>query len=135
MPTPEMSDTTTHGVRVGATAFFLPEESDPETYEYVFGYRIVILNEGEQRIKLLSRHWDIIDGDGNLREVDGDGVVGEQPELSPGRAFKYTSFAQLDTSWGTMEGSYLMEAEDGSRFKVDIGRFWLTCESQNAAVS
>lgn len=126
MPAPDMSDTTTHGFRVGATAFFLPEESDPDQQSYTFGYRIVISNEGDRPARLVSRQWDIIDADGHHREVEGAGVVGQSPHLPPGQAFKYTSFAILKTDWGTMEGQFTMQDDAGETFTIDIGRFWLT---------
>ena len=125
-----MSDVTTQGARVGANAFFLPDESTPEDREYVFGYRIVILNNSQQTVPLQTRHWDLIDGEGELREVDGQGVVGQTPTLGPGEAFKYHSFAVLPTPWGTMEGTYTFRSEaDGSNFKANIGRFYLTQQS------
>ncbi|MEM9414228.1 MAG: Co2+/Mg2+ efflux protein ApaG [Planctomycetota bacterium] len=124
-----ISDTTTHGIRVGAAAFYLPEPSAPDENKYVFGYRVVILNAGDQTVQLLRRHWDIIDGDGEVKTVDGQGVVGEQPELEPGEAFKYESFAVLPTPWGTMEGYYEMEDEAGETLRVAIGRFYLTEDS------
>lgn len=127
---PLMSDVTTEGVRVGANAFYLPDESTPEDNEYVFGYRVVILNDSDKTVTLLTRHWDLIDGEGELRQVDGEGVVGEKPMLGPGEAFKYHSFAVLPTPWGTMEGHYTFRREDnGSRFDAKIGRFYLTHES------
>jgi ApaG protein len=129
MPAPTMSDTTTRGFRVGATAFYLPNESEPENGEYYFGYRIVILNDGDTAARLVTRHWDIIDGHGHTRNIDGPGVVGETPYLTPGRAFKYTSFTQLPTPWGTMEGRYAMEDDRGARFDIAIDRFYLTPES------
>lgn len=125
MSTPELSDTTTHGVRVGATGYFLPEESDPDARRYVFGYTIVIVNTGQEPAKLLSRHWVIIDANGEREEVRGPGVVGEQPRLEAGEAFKYQSFCPLRTRWGTMEGSYQMTRDDGTEFDVEIGRFYL----------
>ncbi|MCC6580259.1 MAG: Co2+/Mg2+ efflux protein ApaG [Phycisphaeraceae bacterium] len=125
-----MSDVTTSGIRVGATAFYLPSESSPVDQKYVFGYRIVILNEGELPAQLVSRHWIIIDGDGKRREVQGPGVVGQTPRLEPGQAFKYTSFAVLPTDWGTMEGQYQMRHDDGNAFDVAIGRFWLTMDKE-----
>ncbi|MEO0474878.1 MAG: Co2+/Mg2+ efflux protein ApaG [Planctomycetota bacterium] len=127
---PLMSDMTTHGVRVGANAFYLPDESTPDDNEFVFGYRIVILNESDRTVTLQTRHWDLIDSDGELREVDGEGVVGQKPSLAPGEAFKYHSFAVLATPWGTMEGSYCFRAEDNQEeLDVKIGRFYLTQES------
>ena len=127
---PLMSDVTTHGVRVGANAFYLPDESTPEDSEFVFGYRIVILNDSDRTVTLLSRHWDLIDAEGELREVDGEGVVGQMPRLDPGEAFKYHSFAVLSTPWGTMEGHYNFRAEDNQEhLQIKIGRFYLTQEA------
>ena len=133
---PLMSDVTTHGVRVGANAFYLPDESTPEDNEFVFGYRIVILNESNRTITLQTRHWDLIDAQGDLREVDGEGVVGQKPRLDPGEAFKYHSFAVLPTPWGTMEGHYQFKAEDNQeKLKIAIGRFYLTQEAVHHTVN
>lgn len=125
MPTPEMSDTTTQGVRVGAAAFYLQDQSDPDERKYLFGYNIVVSNEGDAPVQLLSRHWLIIDGDGRREEVKGPGVVGQTPRLEPGQAFKYQSFCPLKTPWGTMEGTYQMRRDDGTTFDAQIGRFYL----------
>ncbi len=126
MPTPEMSDTTTQGVRVGATAYYLPEQSDPDDNKYLFGYTIVVANQGDSPVRLVSRHWIIIDGKGQREEVRGPGVVGKTPRLEPGQAFKYQSFCPLPTAWGTMEGTYQMERHDGETFDAAIGRFYLS---------
>ena len=126
MPAPAMSDITTHGFRVGATAFYLAQESDPDASQFVYGYRVVILNDSDRPAKLVSRHWEIIDAQGKVKEVDGEGVVGEQPHLEPGRAFKYTSGTVLATAWGTMQGHYEMEAENGETFRIQVQRFFLT---------
>jgi ApaG protein len=125
MATPELSDTTTEGVRVGATAYYLPDESDPEDRRYVFGYTIVMVNNGDAPVQLISRHWVIIDGTGRREEVRGEGVVGQQPRLVPGQAFKYQSFCPLKTPWGTMEGTYQMRRDDGTTFGARIARFYL----------
>jgi ApaG protein len=125
MPTPVLSDTTTHGIRVGATAFYLPDESLPENGRYLYGYRIVIVNESQTAATLRTRHWVIIDAEGNVEEVKGEGVVGQQPRLGPGEGFKYTSYCPLTTEWGTMEGSYQFEMDTGELFDVKIGRFYL----------
>ena len=130
MPTPLMSDLTTDGVRVGATAFFLPEQSNPGNSEFVFGYRIVIVNNGGEAVKLLNRRWTIIDADGHVEEVRGEGVVGQQPTIKPGQGFKYTSFCPLTTAWGTMEGEYQMQRGEGELFDVKIGRFYLTSDER-----
>ena len=125
MPTPALSDTTTHGIRVGATAFYLPEESQPGEGRYVFGYRIVIVNESDTTATLRTRYWKIIDAAGAVEEVNGEGVVGQQPRLGPGEGFKYTSYCPLHTPWGTMEGFYRFERDGGEPFEVRIGRFYL----------
>jgi ApaG protein len=126
MPTtPPLSDTTTNGIRVGATAFYLPEESKPDDKRFLFGYRIVIVNEGKTTATLRSRHWIIIDANGTVEEVRGEGVVGQQPRLAPGEGFKYTSYCPLTTEWGTMEGEYDFESESGEVFQVKIGRYYL----------
>ena len=128
MATPQMSDATTEGVRIGASAFYLQDESTPADRDYLFGYNIVIANLGEQPVQLLSRHWLIIDSAGRREEVSGPGVVGQTPHLKPGEAFKYASFARLKTPWGTMEGEYQFRREDGSEFDAKIERFYLTTE-------
>jgi len=130
MPTPLMSDTVTLGIRVGAAASYLHGESSPEDRRYVFGYRIVIVNEGDQPAKLISRHWLIIDANGHRETVDGPGVVGQTPRLAPGEGFKYASACPLRTQWGTMEGTYLMRRDDGTEFEVVVGRFFLTVPQQ-----
>ena len=125
MSKPLMSDQTTQGVRVGATAFYIPDQSDPDNQQYIFGYNIVIANVGDQPAELLTRHWVIIDAHGRREDVRGDGVVGQTPRLEPGQAFKYQSFCPLKTNWGTMEGEYTMQRDNGERFDVKIGRFYL----------
>ena len=119
------SDTTTEGIRVQAQAQFLPGESDAERRHFVWAYRIVITNEGKSRAKLRSRHWVILDSDNRREDVRGGGVVGKTPSLAPGERFEYTSVCPLRTRWGTMEGSYTFEREDGSTFEASIARFFL----------
>ena len=104
---------------------FIPDQSDPGANHFVFAYTITIENSGRIPAKLLSRHWRITDADGKVQEVRGDGVVGEQPHLKPGEAFRYTSGAVLETPVGAMEGSYRMEADDGHRFDALIEAFTL----------
>ena len=122
---PPFSDTITEGIRVRAAAQFLPAESDAATRHFAYVYRIVISNEGTRRAKLLTRHWIIRDGDGRREDVKGPGVVGRFPDLAPGQSFTYVSGCPLRTEWGTMEGTYTMEREDGDRFLARIGRFLL----------
>ena len=134
MSTPKMSDQTTEGIRVGAAAFFLPDQSDPECHTFVFGYNIVIANTGEEPAQLLSRHWEIIDAHGRREDVRGAGVIGQTPRLDPGQAFKYQSFCPLKTNWGTMEGEYKFRRDDGSTFEVKIGRFYLVMPQEEEAM-
>jgi ApaG protein len=124
------SDRTTAGVRVRAVAQYIPERSNPDTNNFFFSYRITITNDGRKRVRLLTRHWIIINADGDREDVRGPGVIGQTPLLDPGESFEYTSFCPLNTEWGTMEGMYLMEDEDGERFDVHIGRFYLTTTVQ-----
>ena len=140
MSTPALSDTTTNGIRVGATAFFLPEESDADHKKFRFGYRIVIVNEGPSLLPrpATALRKRIIDGNGVIEDVKGEGVVGQQPRLEPGQGFKYTSYCPLTTAWGTMEGEYdFFETDTGEHFAVRIGRFYLasTVTAEPAAES
>lgn len=112
-----------------AAAQYSTDESDPDRPLHVFVYRIRIANEGTERAKLESRHWVIVDGNGHRHDVRGPGVVGEFPDLGPGEAFEYTSRCPLNTSWGTMEGSYRFRRPDGRALDVEVGRFFL---AQNA---
>ena len=121
-----MNNNTKYDIRVSAEAQYIEEQSAPEEGRYVFAYHITIENAGTVGAKLVSRHWIITDGDGDEQEVRGMGVVGEQPELNPGGQFEYTSGCALSTPVGTMQGSYQMHAEDGTRFDADIPSFVLS---------
>ena len=105
---------------------FLDEQSAPEEDRYVFAYTIHIRNQGKVPARLLGRHWLITDGNGKVKEVVGEGVVGEQPWLRPGEGFEYTSGAVLETDIGTMRGSYDVLADDGTRFAAPIPPFTLS---------
>lgn len=128
------SETTTQGIRIHAAAEFMPQDVLPQEFRapgdepgesFVFRYQITISNVGDAPARLLSRHWVIVDSDGGQEEVRGRGVVGEFPKLEAGESYSYVSYCPLQTSWGTMEGSYTFEREDGSRFDAAIGRFFL----------
>lgn len=119
------SDVVTEGVRVQVAAQYLPERSDPEHLQYAFVYRVRIRNEGSIPVTLRSRRWVITDADGDVEIVEGPGVVGEEPRLEPGAMHQYVSGCPLPTSWGTMEGHYVMEREDGTTFQAKVGRFFL----------
>jgi ApaG protein len=119
------SEAITQGIKIQVEPEYVPEQSSPELGKYLFAYRVTLTNEGDKWAKLISRHWIIINADGDREDVDGPGVVGYTPELSPGESFEYTSFCTLNTNWGTMEGSYQMIRENGDLFDADIARFYL----------
>jgi ApaG protein len=119
------SEAVTEGIRVEVSPEFVPEQSSPAENKFVFAYKVVITNESTSKVKLLSRHWVIINADGDREDVEGPGVVGYTPELEPGESFEYTSFCPMNTSWGTMEGTYQMVKENGEPFDADIARFYL----------
>ena len=118
--------TTTYRFQVDVDSVYVPGQSQPDADQYVFAYTVTILNAGQVPAKLLTRHWVITDGHGKVQEVRGDGVVGEQPHLKPGEAFRYTSGAVLETPVGSMHGSYQMVADDGTRFDAPIAPFSLS---------
>ena len=120
-----MSDTTTRGVRVVVRSAFVPERSAPDQNHYFFAYRVRISNEGDETVRLVSREWIITDADGKVEQVNGPGVVGEQPTLEPGEHFEYTSFCPLPTAIGSMHGSYQMVTPAGERFDAKIAPFSL----------
>jgi ApaG protein len=119
------SEAVTNNVRVEVESQYAPERSQPFQNHWFFHYTVRISNEGDETVQLLSRHWIITDGNGHVEEVRGAGVVGEQPVLSPGESFEYTSGCQLKTSTGTMRGTYQMVTEEGSHFDVEIAPFAL----------
>src|SRR5689334_2928365 len=110
----------TEGIRVTVESAYLPERSSPEESSYAFAYQVTIANEGRARVQLMRRHWLITDGNGEVREVEGPGVVGEQPVLDGGQAHQYTSGAVLTTPVGTMEGTYEMHDAEGRVFRAVI---------------
>jgi len=97
----------------------------PDKDKYAFAYRIAIHNNGQQAVQLINRYWLITDGNGKKTEVQGAGVIGEQPHIQPSDSFQYTSGAVLDTPVGTMQGYYEMQREDGERFQAAINIFRL----------
>lgn len=120
-----MSDTTTRGIRVEVESEYVEERSDPRASYYFFAYHIRVSNLGDETVQLMSRHWIITDGDGNVEEVRGPGVVGEMPILAPGQAFEYTSFCPLRTEVGMMQGTYTMRTHSGETFEAEIAAFTL----------
>ena len=111
---------------VEATPHFIAAQSAPDENRYVFAYTITITNAGVVPAKLLTRHWLITDSNGKVQEVRGEGVVGEQPYLKPGEAFRYTSGAMLETPVGTMRGDYTMRSDEGDDFSAVVPQFTLS---------
>ncbi|MBL8994802.1 MAG: Co2+/Mg2+ efflux protein ApaG [Spirochaetia bacterium] len=119
------SEATTHSIRVRVWSTFLEDYSAPEENRYLFSYRVRISNEGDEAVTLLNRHWIIIDSEGDRKDVKGPGVLGKQPLLGPGEFHEYFSFCNLETDFGTMEGSYEMISQSGETFDAKIDRFFL----------
>lgn len=120
----------THGIQVRVLPSPEPMEGMIATRKYVFSYRIRIENHSDQPARLVHRRWTIIDAYARAEHVQGRGVVGQQPRLIPGHVFEYTSLCPLATPWGTMEGVYTFVSDSGSRFDVDIARFYLVWDEQ-----
>lgn len=118
-------ETVTDNFRVAVQSYFLDEQSEPSENQFVWAYRIKIMNEGEKTTQLLARHWVITSGNGHIQEVKGEGVIGEQPVISPGQHFVYTSGTPLSTPTGFMRGTYEMQDEDGEHFHIEIPAFSL----------
>jgi ApaG protein len=125
---------TTANVLIRVEPSYLDDQSSPADNVYVWAYRIVIENKGQETVCLRSRYWRITDARGGVQEVAGEGVVGEQPVLAPGEKFMYTSGAPLKTPSGFMTGNYIMEGKDGRRFTVDIPVFSLDSPYQTRAI-
>lgn len=121
---------TTRDIAVFVQPQYLEEQSTPEERHYVWAYRVRIENRGGETVRLLGRHWRITDSSGNIQEVRGDGVVGEQPLLKPGESFEYTSGTPLPTPSGIMVGAYSMETLDGESFEIDVPAFSLDSPHQ-----
>jgi len=115
---------------VSVVPTYLEAKSSPASSQYFWAYYVTIENQGRETIQLLSRHWMITNARGELTEVKGPGVVGEQPVLNPGESFQYTSGAPLNTTSGPMGGDYQMESESGERFDIEIPTFSLDCPNQ-----
>jgi ApaG protein len=125
----------TRGIAVSVEPVYLEANSSPGNSQYVWAYRVTIENQGRETVQLLSRHWMITNARGELNEVKGPGVVGEQPILKPGERFEYTSSAPLNTPWGMMGGSYQMESGDGEHFDIEIPTFSLDSPNQGVVVN
>ena len=117
------SEAETRGVKVSVESMYSAEHSSPQHNRWFFLYTIRITNTGAETCQLVSRHWIIRNATGDVEEVNGPGVVGEQPVLEPGHSFEYTSGCPLDTPFGSMEGTYQMVTNEGAEFDAEIARF------------
>jgi ApaG protein len=124
-PLAPVSDAVTNSIRVEVMSRHSPENSRPQQGEWVFEYTVRITNQGSETVQLLSRHWIITDASEHTAEVEGPGVVGEQPILAPGESFKYSSWCPLKTPIGKMHGTYRMAVAGGAQFDIEIAPFAL----------
>jgi ApaG protein len=116
---------TTNHITVEAHPFYMQDESEPENHNFFWGYRIVIINQGQYKLQLRERYWKIIDELGQVEEGRGRGVVGEEPILAPNSSYEYTSGCPLKVPSGVMSGYYIMECENGETLQVQIPSFSL----------
>jgi ApaG protein len=130
-----MYEKVTRNICVSVRPFYLEEQSSPEEERFVWAYRVNIENRSEDTVQLLERHWRITDKRGHLQEINGPGVIGEQPVLKPGESFEYTSGCPLDTPSGIMAGSYEMGTAEGQRFEIEIPAFSLDSSYDTAAIN
>jgi ApaG protein len=125
----------TREIAVSVEATYVEANSSPAGSQYVWAYHVTIQNRGHETVQLRSRHWRITNARGELNEVKGPGVVGEQPVLKPGEIFEYTSGAPLTTSSGIMTGTYQMENESGEVFDIEIPAFSLDSPEQPSVLN
>jgi ApaG protein len=115
----------TEEIVVSVQPLFLNGQSSPITRKFVFAYFIRIENHGQQQVQVLRRHWYITDSSGDVEEVEGEGIIGQQPVIEPGKVHEYNSFCVLKTFEGTMEGTYLVRRKNGETFRAIIPKFIL----------
>ncbi len=118
-----MFNAVTKGIKVTVMPVYIDERSDPANSRYFWAYRMIVENQTDNTVQLLSRYWKIVDSEGHIEEVRGDGVVGLQPVIKPGKDFSYTSGCPLNSPSGIMEGTYTMQDLDGNRFDIRIPAF------------
>lgn len=115
------------GITISVETFYQPDYSNVANSEYMFAYRITIENNNTYPVKLLRRHWYIYDATGSLKEVEGEGVIGVQPQINPGEKYQYISGCNLKTEIGKMYGTYLMvNVNSNKNFDVSIPAFDMT---------
>ena len=130
-----MYDATTHSIRVSVEPNYLEDQSAPEDNYYVWSYHVVIENKGGNTVQVRHRHWRIIDSTGRTQEVEGEGVMGEQPILGPGDRFEYTSGAPLNAPSAIMGGIYKISTEEGLVLDVAIPHFSLDSPYQHRSIN
>lgn len=140
-----MYNAVTNGISVTVTPHFIEDQSDPDEPHYVWAYQVVIENTGGETVQLRSRYWKITDAAGQLQEVRGAGVVGEQPKLAPGESFEYTSGVPLSTPSGIMSGHYTMQTRPGEMspgesdaadsFEVEVPAFSLDSPYESVSLN
>jgi ApaG protein len=116
---------TTEKITITVRPVFLDAESDPIDRKFTFAYFVKVENHGAESVQLLRRHWFINHGGGRVEEVEGEGVVGQQPVIPAGKSHEYNSYCILETFEGTMEGTYLFQRDGGEYFRATIPRFTL----------
>jgi ApaG protein len=125
-----MFQAVTKNIKIEVEPSFVQDQSDPQQAYYFFSYRVRITNESQGTVQLISRHWIITDGFGQVEEVVGPGVIGQQPTLKPSESFEYTSFCPLATPTGSMQGKYVMVDPKGAEIEVQIPLFILAEPNQ-----
>lgn len=125
---------TTRQITVSVEPFYLDDQSEPDENIYIWAYLVRIENNGDETVRIRSRHWNIIDASGASREVQGEGIVGEQPVLMPGEAFEYISGAHLPQPSGIMDGYFEMELGSGKPIKIDIPAFSLDSPQETGTI-
>lgn len=121
-----MATLTTKGIKISVETFYQPKYSKPVEKQYIFAYRIRIENLSERPVQLMRRYWRVVESTGEVREIEGEGVIGQQPLLAPGERHEYVSWVPLTMGIGSMEGYYLMEDRlSGDHFRVQVPRFSL----------
>jgi len=122
-----MTSKISEGIKISVETYYQPDYSNPVNNEFMFAYKISIENNNQFAVKLLRRHWHIYDSNGTLREVEGEGVVGVQPQINPGQLYQYISGCNLRTELGKMSGTYLMQnLNNDNTFTVTIPSFEMT---------
>ncbi len=114
-----------NNIKIDIKTEYVPELSNNEDSMFYFSYKVKIKNMGSKKVQLLSRHWDIKDGLGRKKSINGEGVIGKKPIINPGEYYEYKSYCPLKTEFGSMDGFYTMKDENGNLFKTVIPNFGL----------